>query len=106
MHDVNTEREKLIYNMFLTSTFHFQSEGDFEMPTLLRSDMKNVLSTHRERVLAGIKMLAEMNQLAVKPLQMDSEKQMVSWHCLYCTISHGSGVGQSLTKYLYSKYYL
>ena len=47
-------------------------------------------------------MLAEMNQLAgeEKPLQMDSEKQMVSWHCLYCTISHGSGVGQSLTKYL------
>ena len=79
------------------------------MTTLLRSDMKNVLnllllhlSTHRERVLAGIKMLAELNQLAgeEKPLQMDSEKQMVSWHCLYCTISHGSGVGQSLTKYL------
>ena len=63
--------------------------------------MKNVLnllllhlSTHRERVLAGIKMLAEMNQLAgeEKPLQMDSEKQMVSWHCLYCATS-GSGVG-------------
>ena len=66
MQDVNTEREKLIYNMFLTSTFHFQSEGDFEMTTLLRSDMKNVLnllllhlSSHRERVLAGIKMLAD-----------------------------------------------
>ena len=94
--------------MFLTSTFHFQSVGDFEMTTLLRSDMKNVLnllllhlSTHRERVLAGIKMLAEVNQLAgeEKPLQMDSEKQMVSWHCLYCATS-GSGVGQSLKKYL------
>ena len=57
------------------------------MTTLLRSDVKNVLnllllhlSSHRERVLAGIKMLAEMNQLAgeEKPLQMDSEKQMVS----------------------------
>ena len=71
--------------MFLTSTLHFQSEGDFEMTTLLRSNMKNILnllllhlSTHRERVLAGIgiKMLAKMNQLAgeEKPLQMDSEK--------------------------------
>ena len=60
MHDVNTEREKLIYNMFLTSTFHFQSEGDFEMTTLLRSDMKNVLNllllhlyTHRELESTG-----------------------------------------------------
>ena len=80
------------------------------MTTLLRSNMKNILnllllhlSTHRERVLAGIgiKMLAKMNQLAgeEKPLQMDSEKQMVSWHCLYCATS-GSGVGQSLKKYL------
>ena len=79
------------------------------MTTLLRSNMKNILnllllhlSTHRERVLAGIKMLAEMNQLAgeEKPLQqMDSEKQMVSWHCLYCATS-GSDVGQSLKKYL------
>ncbi len=102
--------------MFLTSTLHFQSEGDFdsEMTTLLLSNMKNILnllllhlSTHRERVLAGIKMLAEMNQLAgeEKPLQMDSEKQMVSWHCLYCATS-GSGVGQSLKKHLCSKYYL
>ena len=57
------------------------------MTTLLRSDVKNVLnllllhlSSHRERVLAGIKMLAEVNQLAgeEKPLQRDSEKQMVS----------------------------
>ena len=57
------------------------------MTTLLPSDVQNVLnllllhlSTHRERVLAGIKMLAEMDQLAgeEKPLQRDSEKQMVS----------------------------
>ena len=57
------------------------------MTTLLPSDVQNVLnllllhlSSHRERVLAGIKMLAEVNQLAgeEKPLQRDSEKQMVS----------------------------
>ena len=84
--------------MFLTSTLHFQSEGDFEMTTLLRLNMKNILNL---LLLAGIKMIAEMNQLAgeEKPLQMDSEKQMVSWHCLYCATS-GSDVGQSLKKYL------
>ena len=57
------------------------------MTTLLRSDLKNVLnllllhlSTHRERVLAGMKMVAEMNQSAgeQKPLHRDIEQQMVS----------------------------
>ena len=57
---------------------------------MLRMDLKNVLnllllhlSTHRERVLAGIKMLAEMSQSAEGSgqLPLDSDKRIVCyWH--------------------------
>ena len=64
-----------------------QAEANFEMTTLMRSDLKNVLnllllhlSTHRERVLVGVKMLAEMNQPSEeqKTLHVDNEQQIVS----------------------------
>ena len=58
------------------------------MSTLLRSDCKNILnllllhlSTHRTRVLVGVKMLAEMNQTATEQkvlLNQGTNEEIVS----------------------------
>ena len=56
----------VIYQVVLCELL--QSIGGFEMADLMHSDTKNVLnllllhlSTHRDRILTGVRMLAEMN---------------------------------------------
>jgi len=58
---------------FNTASAFLKEEANFEVSTLLRSDSKNILnllllhlSTHRSRVLVGVKMLAEMDQTATE----------------------------------------
>lgn len=65
-----------------------QEEANFEVSTLLRSDSKNILnllllhlSTHRSRVLVGVKMLAEMDQTATEQkvmLNQGTNEEIVS----------------------------
>lgn len=65
-----------------------QSEADFEMTELLQTDIKSILNllllnltSHRLRVLAAIKLLAEMNQTS---MVYDSEEKIVNYSsCLY-----------------------
>ena len=67
---------------------HAQEEANFEVSTLLKSDCKNILnllllhlSTHHNRVLVGVKMLAEMNQTATEQkvlLNQGTNEEIVS----------------------------
>ena len=67
---------------------HAQEEANFEVSTLLRFDCKNILnllllhlSTHHNRVLVGVKMLAEMNQTATEQkvlLNQGTNEEIVS----------------------------
>lgn len=59
---------------------HMQSVGGFDMTTLLHSDARNVLnllllhlSTHRARVLAGVKIVAGIK----RTVSIESEQHIV-----------------------------
>ena len=59
-----------------------QLEANFEMTELLRTDIKSILNllllhliSHRRRVLAAVKLLAEMNQSSIN---YDNDDKIVS----------------------------
>lgn len=62
-----------------------QSEGGFDMTDLMRSDTKNVLnllllhlSTDKDRILIGVRMLAEMSSFEKALNEIDDDGFIVS----------------------------